>query len=58
MLSELEGKFIYKIKVQTLGCKWSDVIFLGQIGISPRRILQHLDHKKLFKNLMIKFSDG
>lgn len=35
VVSKLEGKFIYKIKVQTLECKWENAIFLGQIGISP-----------------------
>lgn len=27
VVSELEGKFIYKIKVQTLECKWESAIF-------------------------------
>lgn len=31
VVSELEGKFIYKIKVQTLECKWENAIFLGQL---------------------------
>lgn len=47
----MEGKFIYKVKVQTSECKWEDAIFLGLIGISPRRIRQHLDHKMYFKSL-------
>jgi hypothetical protein len=42
-LPESEGKFIYKVKVQTLECKWEDAIFLGWIGINPERIRQHLD---------------
>lgn len=27
VVSELEGKFIYKIEVQTLECKWENAIF-------------------------------
>lgn len=57
VLPALEGKFIYKVKVQTLECKWEDAIFLGWIGISPGRIGQHLDHKIYFKSLE-RFSDG
>lgn len=50
-LPELERKFICKVKVQTLECKWEDAIFLGWIGISPGRLRQHLDHKIYFKSL-------
>lgn len=50
-LPELEGKFIYKVKVQTLEWKLEDAIFLGWIGINPGRIGQHLHRKIYFKSL-------
>lgn len=58
VVCEWEGKFIYKIKVQTLECKWENAIFfLARYELGLGGDSNTLTINSVFKNLMRNFSD-